>query len=125
MGKQNNTVKIAVPGFFGCSGVPFRDVPGCLGVPGCSGVSVFLVLVHAGYAVRGMRYAVCNIYKTRICLVTGYAVRGTQCVIYSRSVLEVGACFGSWIKERVIFMSCTLVSALGLMSFWRLFRLMD
>ena len=52
MGKQNNTVKIAVPGFFGCSGVPlFRDVPGCSGVlgcsglfrvvPGCSGVPVF------------------------------------------------------------------------------------
>ena len=39
MGKQNNTVKIAVPGFFGCSGVPlFRDVSGCSGVPGCSGV---------------------------------------------------------------------------------------
>ena len=74
MGKQNNTVKIAVPGFFGCSGVPlfrgvqvFWGVPGCSGVPvfrcsgmfrgvqvfrgvpGCSGVPVFLVLVHADY----------------------------------------------------------------------------
>ena len=42
MGKQNNTVKFGVPGFFGvavCAGV-FR----CSGVPGCSGV---LVLVHA------------------------------------------------------------------------------
>ena len=70
---------------------------------------------------RGTRYTVCNICKTRICLhvVAGYAVRGAQCVIYSRwrSVLEVGTCFGSWIKERVTFMSCTLVSALGLMSF--------
>ena len=44
MGKQNNTVKFAVPGFFGCSGVPlFRDVPGCSGVPvfRCSGVPGF------------------------------------------------------------------------------------
>ena len=44
MGKQNNTVKFGVSGFFGCSGVP-----GCCGVP-CtwrSGVPVFLVLVHA------------------------------------------------------------------------------
>ena len=61
MGKQNDTVKIAVPGFFGCSGVPgcsgmfrgvqvFRGVPGvpgCSGVFRCSGVPVFLVLVHA------------------------------------------------------------------------------
>ena len=61
MGKQNNTVKFAVPGFFGSSGVPgcsgfpvFRGVPGCSGVfrgvPGCSGVfrgvPVFLVLVN-------------------------------------------------------------------------------
>ena len=42
MGKQNNTVKIAVAGFFGCS-----VVPGCSGVFRCSGVPVFLVLVHA------------------------------------------------------------------------------
>ena len=45
MGKQNNIVKFAVPGFFGCSGVPvcsgvFRSVPECFGVP------VLLVLVH-------------------------------------------------------------------------------
>ena len=54
MGKQNNIVKFGVPGFFGCSGVPgcsevFRSVPECFGVPvfRCSGVPVFLVLVHA------------------------------------------------------------------------------
>ena len=37
MGKQNNTAKFGVPGFFDCSGVPgcsgvFRGVPGCSGV---------------------------------------------------------------------------------------------
>ena len=54
MGKQNNMVKFGVPGFFGCSGVPgcsgvFWSVPDCFGVPvfRCSGVAVFLVLVHA------------------------------------------------------------------------------
>ena len=36
IGQQNNTIKIGVPGFFDCSGVPE-----------CSGVPVFLVLVHA------------------------------------------------------------------------------
>ena len=58
MGQQNNTIKIGVPGFFDCSGVPgcfgvfrgvprcsgvFRSVPvfRCSGVPGCSGVPVF------------------------------------------------------------------------------------
>ena len=45
MGKQNNTVKFGVPGFF-FSAVPvFRSVPECSGVfrgvPGCSGVPVF------------------------------------------------------------------------------------
>ena len=54
MGKQNNIVKFGVPGSFGCSDVPgcsgvFRSVPECFGVPvlRCSGVPVFLVLVHA------------------------------------------------------------------------------
>ena len=64
MGKQNNTVKFVVLGFFGCSGVPAARVPAaripeCSGVPGCYGVfrcsgvpvfrsvPVFLVLVHA------------------------------------------------------------------------------
>jgi len=55
-GKQNNTVKFGVPVFFGCSGV--GGVPGCSrvfqGVLGCSGVPVFLVLVHA---VLGRRMA--------------------------------------------------------------------
>ena len=50
IGKQNNTVKFGVPGFFACSGVPgcssvpvfrcsgaFRSVPVFRGVPGCSG----------------------------------------------------------------------------------------
>ena len=53
MGKQNNMVKFGVPGFFGCFGVPgcsgvFWSVPECFGVPvfRCSGVPVFLVLVH-------------------------------------------------------------------------------
>ena len=53
MGNQNNIVKLGVPGFFGCSGVPgcsgvFRSVPDCFGVPVflCSGVPVFLALVH-------------------------------------------------------------------------------
>ena len=38
MGKQNNTVKFGVPGFFDCFGVP-----GCSGVPvfRCSGVPSF------------------------------------------------------------------------------------
>ena len=49
MGKQNNTVKFAVPGFFGCSGIP-----ACSGVLVFRGVPVFLVLVHAKYA-RGVR----------------------------------------------------------------------
>ena len=53
MGNQNNIVKFSVPVFFYCSGVPgcsgvFRSVPDCFGVPvfRCSGVPVFLVLVH-------------------------------------------------------------------------------
>ena len=53
MGNQNNIVKFGVPGFFGCSGIPgcsgvFRSGPNCFGVPvfRCSGVPVFLVLVH-------------------------------------------------------------------------------
>ena len=53
MGNQNNFVKFGVPMFFGCSGVPgcsgvFRSVPECFGVPvfRCSGVPVFLILVH-------------------------------------------------------------------------------
>ena len=48
MGKQNNTAKFGVPGFFDCSGVPgcsgvLRGVPECSGVPvfRCSGVPVF------------------------------------------------------------------------------------
>ena len=52
MGNQNNIVKIGVPGFlavpvFRGAGV-FRSVPECFGVPvfRCSGVPVFLVLVH-------------------------------------------------------------------------------
>ena len=53
MGNQNDVVKFGVPGFFGCSSVPgcsgvFRSGPSCFGVPvfRCSGVPVFLVLVH-------------------------------------------------------------------------------
>ena len=52
MGNQNNIVKIGVPGFsavpvFRGAGV-FRSVRECFGVPvfRCSGVPVFLVLVH-------------------------------------------------------------------------------
>ena len=37
MGKQNNTVKFGVPGFFGCSGYPwYSGVLWCSGVPGFS-----------------------------------------------------------------------------------------
>ena len=52
MGKQTNTVKFGVPGFFGCSNVlgcfrVFRGVPGCSGLPGFSTCSEkLLVRVH-------------------------------------------------------------------------------
>jgi len=38
-GKQNNTVKFGIPGFFGSSGV--GGVPGCSGVFWCSGIPGF------------------------------------------------------------------------------------
>ena len=47
--KVCDTDKFGVPGCFGpfrCS-VVFRGVPGCSDVPWCSGVPVFLLLVHA------------------------------------------------------------------------------
>ena len=46
MGKQNNTVKFGVPGFFGRSGVP-----------GCSagGVPMFLVLVPTAHLAQTSR----------------------------------------------------------------------
>ena len=54
MGKQNNTVKFAVPGFFGRSGVPLFQGVRCSGV--FQGVPVFLVLVHAVcFAVFGQK----------------------------------------------------------------------
>ena len=48
-----------------------------------------------------------EIYKTGSYL--SCWLRGTQCVIYTRLEVVLQACFGSWIKERVIFISCMLV----------------